>query len=77
MHAVRMTCAGLAAALALAGCTTGGPTSHQLSCAGGTFSGAALGGFIGNQFGGSGASNAFTTTLGAGAGALLGNNAAC
>ena len=48
----------------------------QLRCAGGVVTGAAVGGFLGNQFG-SGSGNKIMTTGGAVAGGAAGASAAC
>ncbi|MCV2869718.1 glycine zipper 2TM domain-containing protein [Defluviimonas sp. WL0002] len=66
----------LAAAFALQGCATQQASEAELRCAGGTLTGAAVGGFIGNQFG-SGTGTTITTLAGAGVGATAGANAAC
>lgn len=64
-------------ALVAAGCTTGNPqTDANINCAGGILGGAAVGGLVGNQFGG-GKGKAAMTALGAGAGAAAGTQAAC
>ena len=67
---------GVAAVIALAACAQGTVGRHELSCAGGTFSGAVLGGFVGDRFG-KGRGNAILTALGAGGGGALGAGAAC
>jgi uncharacterized protein YcfJ len=66
-----------AAALAVVACTNMSPeTEHEVACLGGMLSGAALGGLVGNQFGG-GAGQQLRTAAGAGAGAYAGNRLAC
>jgi len=60
----------------LAGCAGTQVTDDDLRCAGGTASGAAVGGFIGNLFG-EGKGNTAMTALGAIAGGAAGANAAC
>jgi len=67
----------LAFACALSGCSNNsGPTDHEMACAGGTFTGAVLGGFVGNQFG-KGKGNKVLTGAGVATGAALGARAAC
>ncbi|MCR9149132.1 MAG: hypothetical protein NXH83_03090 [Rhodobacteraceae bacterium] len=60
----------------LAGCAGTRVSDDDLRCAGGTASGAAVGGFIGNLFG-EGKGNTAMTALGAIAGGAAGANAAC
>jgi len=67
----------VAAGLAATACSTGNAqTDHELACAGGMFTGAVVGGLVGNQFG-RGGGRAAMTALGAGAGAYTGNRLAC
>ena len=54
-------------ALALAGCIADERSQHEVACVGGTFTGAVLGGAIGNRFGG-GSGQAVLTAAGAMAG---------
>ncbi len=44
--------AGLALCGAMAACSPSTPAQHEVACVGGTLAGAALGGAIGNRFGG-------------------------
>lgn len=59
------------AGLAAAGCTNNPQTNKNLQCAGGVLGGAAIGGVLGNQFGGGHGKQAMTA-IGAGAGAAAG-----
>ena len=72
----RIVAVGVLAVMTLSACTQGTVGRHELSCAGGTFSGAILGGFVGNQFGG-GNGNTNLTELGAGVDGTFGANTAC
>ncbi|WP_424926855.1 glycine zipper 2TM domain-containing protein [Amaricoccus tamworthensis] len=70
---IRILSIAAVASIGLSACSTGNP---DVDCAAGTIGGAALGGVIGDQFGG-GDGNRATTAIGAGAGAVAGSQAAC
>jgi outer membrane lipoprotein SlyB len=57
----------LALVFSLAACDPQTPTQHEVACVGGTLAGAAIGGAIGNRFGG-GTGQTIATAAGAFAG---------
>jgi outer membrane lipoprotein SlyB len=60
----------------LSACQPSNPYQAQANCTVGTVGGAAIGGIVGNQFGG-GAGRDLATVGGAIAGGLIGSNASC
>lgn len=62
--------------LAVSACAPSSNADQDLACAGGVFSGAAVGGFVGNQFG-QGTGRNVMTAAGAIAGGAAGASAAC